>query len=57
MKMDGIEKESGKSSIIALDYDMVSEEVRGAFILYLERQKHPSWIYGKCPMPSKRGNP
>jgi hypothetical protein len=59
MKMDGIEREreSGKSSSITLAQDMVSERVRGGFLLYLERQTHPSWIYAKCPTPSKRGDP
>jgi hypothetical protein len=57
MKMDGIERESEKSSSITLAQDMVCERVRGGFLLYLERQAHPSWICAKCPTPSKRGNP
>jgi hypothetical protein len=51
------ERVSEKSSSITLAQDMVSERVRGGFLLYLERQTHPSWIYAKCPTPSKRGDP
>jgi hypothetical protein len=36
---------------------MVKKKVRGGFLLYLERQTHPSWINSKCPTPSKRGDP
>jgi hypothetical protein len=55
--MNERERESEKSSSITLAQDMVSERVRGGFLLYLERQTHLSWIYAKCPTPSKRGNP
>jgi hypothetical protein len=50
------ERESGKSSSITIAEDMVIKRVRGGFLLYLERQTHPSWIYAKCPSPSTRGD-
>jgi hypothetical protein len=51
------ERESGKSSSITIAQDMVRKRVREGFLLYLERQTHPSWINAKCPPPSTRGNP
>ena len=53
----GRERESEKSSSITLAQDMVSERVRGGFLLYLKRKTHPSWINAKCPPPSKRRDP
>ena len=48
------ERERGKSSSITIAQNMVKKRVRGGFLLYLERQTHPSWINAKCPTPRKR---